>query len=191
MSARCTSCLERENRGLWGALRLVPFHSLAPGITQSFCSWRGPGWGWRRYPKAGRRATGSLPSSPATLWSSWCLPGTTVFPGQLGSAELQAEAPVGLFFVSPTTASPVSRLHLVQLLAIHPRPAAVSVTFSLGTLVGVCGFCMPVAIFTRLLSLHPSGILGLPGEWGHPWLLPCSVSSRPVVGNALCVDISV
>lgn len=27
MSARCTSCLEREKRGLWGALRLVPVYS--------------------------------------------------------------------------------------------------------------------------------------------------------------------
>lgn len=59
-------------------------------------------------------------------------------------------------------------LPLLQLLALHPPPAAVTMAFCLGRLGGIRGFCMLIAISTRLLSLHPSGICGLPREPGHP-----------------------
>ena len=156
-------------------LGFLPVYSTVQDQILSFCSWRGPSWDWRWQPMAGHRATGSLPAAPVQLSGA---ADASLAPQPLLGSWVQLSFRQRHLWACSSSHQPQyhlhhSRLPLVELVVIHPWPAAAGMAFCLGTLVGVCGFCMPAVISTRLLG--PSAPLSPP--WWDSWSSRATMAS--------------
>lgn len=76
---------------------------------------------------------------------------------------------MGLCFISPTSASSASlRTPCSVIVGCSSLSCCCQHGFLFGDVVWSCGFCILVEISTRLLSVYPKGIPGLPGNQDIP-----------------------